>query len=58
MKYPFCFRTSPVLARTTFYVPSSMRNMSSAAIAIPKHEWIVILPDHEGVLRRRMKVRP
>ncbi|KAI9712516.1 MAG: hypothetical protein M1812_006825 [Candelaria pacifica] len=22
-----------------------------------KHEWIVILPDHEGVLEQRMKVR-
>jgi hypothetical protein len=23
-----------------------------------KHEWIVILPDHEGALQSRMKVRP
>ncbi|KAF6224074.1 hypothetical protein HO133_010648 [Letharia lupina] len=32
--------------------------MSSAAIALQKHEWIVILPDHEGVLQKRMQVRP
>lgn len=35
-----------------------LRNMSSAAVTLQKHEWIVILPDHEGVLHKRMQVRP
>ncbi|KAA6414427.1 MAG: hypothetical protein FRX48_01176 [Lasallia pustulata] len=29
----------------------------SASSAATKHEWIVILPDHEGALERRMQVR-
>ena len=24
----------------------------------PKNEWLVILPDHEGMLKKRMEVRP
>ncbi|KAK0514652.1 hypothetical protein JMJ35_003269 [Cladonia borealis] len=31
---------------------------SMAAPTQRKHEWIVILPDHEGVLEKRMQVRP
>ena len=31
---------------------------TAATPSKPKHEWLVILPDHEGVLEKRMSVRP
>jgi len=38
---------------------SQFRIRSMASSASPtKHEWIIILPDQEGVLEQRMKVRP
>lgn len=49
---------SIILARTTFCVSPFSRNMSSATVARQKHEWIVILPDHDGMLQKRMEVRP
>ena len=35
-----------------------MRNTTTSAPPKPKHEWIVIVPDHEDVLDKRMAVRP
>ena len=35
-----------------------MRNTTASAPPKPRHEWIVILPDHEDVLDKRMAVRP
>ena len=35
-----------------------MRKTTASASPKPKHEWIVILPDHENVLDKRMAVRP
>ena len=36
---------------------SARRMFAVAAPRQKKHEWIVILPDHEGVLEKRMQVR-
>ena len=30
---------------------------TAATESKPKHEWLVIMPDHEGVLAKRMSVR-
>lgn len=49
---------SSILGKTTFRVFPFVAIMSSAAVARQKHEWIVILPDHDGVLQKRMQVRP
>ncbi|TGO35711.1 hypothetical protein BHYA_0149g00240 [Botrytis hyacinthi] len=32
--------------------------MTSPAPSPTKHEWLVILPDHEGVLQKRLEARP
>lgn len=47
-----------MLARSLFRVSPFTRIMSSATVARQKHEWIVILPDHDGMLQKRMQVRP
>ena len=47
-----------ILTKMTFRVSPFTRIMSSAGVARQKHEWIVILPDHDGMLQKRMEVRP
>ena len=33
-------------------------NVGTSGEGLAKHDWIVILPDHMGVLEKRMSVRP
>ncbi|TGO35021.1 hypothetical protein BHYA_0173g00150 [Botrytis hyacinthi] len=40
------------------YPAVNIRKMSSAAAPAEKFEWLVVLPDNEGALERRVSVRP
>ncbi|KAL2051582.1 hypothetical protein ABVK25_008244 [Lepraria finkii] len=51
-------RTSSILITDRFSVCMLARRIYSAAATKQKHEWIVIIPDHEGMLPKRMEVRP
>lgn len=41
-----------------FHLYFCAHKMASEAATKQKHEWIVILPDREGALAKRMEVRP
>ncbi|KAF2707070.1 hypothetical protein K504DRAFT_49565 [Pleomassaria siparia CBS 279.74] len=55
--------TTPLLRQSTpltrvFLPPQSQQRSAMATTAGPIHEWLVIAPDFEGALEKRLSVRP
>lgn len=48
---------SPTAPRLLLRAPLNIRTMASSSEA-PKHEWLVIIPDFDGALEKRLAVRP
>lgn len=48
-----------IISRRLFFPPLQRTTVRKMTTGTPtKHEWIVILPDQAGALKRRMEVRP
>lgn len=46
--------TAPIARRSLLASPASLRSMSTAG---RKHEFLVVIPDKPGMLKKRLEVR-